>query len=325
MPLPDWARAGGGPSFAAVIRTHPEDFQVIEELGWDFTGEGEHDYLWIEKRGANTEWVARQLAKHADVPVRDVGFAGLKDRHAVTRQWFSVPRRHLPDWSRLDVEGVRVVDIRRHNRKLRRGAHRGNRFRIVMRCDRPVDPDELDARIDLIRRRGVPNYFGEQRFGRGGGNLALADEWASGARLPRHKRGIAISTVRSFCFNKTLHGRVISGTWDQLQDGDKANLAGTGSVFDVDAVNLDLERRCGDMDIHPAAELPGDGSEIANCDWQQALADAGVKPAWRSLRLVIPDLMAEIGAGEVTLSFSLGRGAFATSVLRELAETRRPD
>ena len=98
-----------------AIRTTPQDFQVTEELGFEFTGDGEHDYLWIEKTGANTEWVARQLARFADVPAKDVGYAGLKDRHAVTRQWFSVPRWHSPDWRRLDVEGVRVLDVQRHN------------------------------------------------------------------------------------------------------------------------------------------------------------------------------------------------------------------
>ena len=126
MSLPDWARACGGPLFAAAIRTRPEDFQVVEELGWEFSGDSEHDYLCIKKSGANTEWVARQLARHAGVPAKDVGFAGLKDRHAVTRQWFSVPRWHSPDWNVLDVDGVRVADVQRHNRKLRRGAHRAN-------------------------------------------------------------------------------------------------------------------------------------------------------------------------------------------------------
>lgn len=322
MSLPDWARAHGGPLLAAAIRTQPADFEVVEELGWDFTGDGEHDYLWIEKTGANTEWVARQLAKHAEVPARDVGFSGLKDRHAVTSQWFSVPRWHAPDWSALDVDGVRVLDAHRHNRKLRRGAHRSNSFRIVLRGGTITDPDTIEARADLIRRQGVPNYFGAQRFGRAGGNLALADQWASGARLPRHKRGIAISTARSFCFNESLHKRVDAGTWDTLLAGDQANLAGTGSIFDVGEVDDELVRRCREMDIHPAGELPGDGSDIDNGQWQAALDGARVDPGWRSLRLPVPDLEAEIEAGTMTLKFSLGRGAFATSVLREIASTR---
>ena len=322
MSLPVWPYAFGGPLFAAAIRTHPEDFQVTEELGWEFTGDGEHDYLWIEKTGANTEWVSRQLARHAGVPAKDVGYAGLKDRHAVTKQWFSVPRWHSPDWSSLEVEGARVRDVQRHNRKLRRGAHRANRFRIALRADQLSERDELHARIDLVREQGVPNYFGEQRFGREGANLALADDWASGARLPRHKRGLAISTVRSFCFNEFLQERVIAGTWNRLLPGDKANLAGTGSVFDVTDVDDELERRCLEMDIHPAGELPGESSDIDNEGWRNALNGARVDSGWRSLRLPVPDLEAEIEGGAVSLSFSLGRGAFATSVLREIVSTR---
>ena len=322
MSLPDWARAYGGPLLSAAIRTRPADFQVTEELGWDLSGDGEHDYLWIEKTGANTEWVSRQLAKHAGVPQKDVGFAGLKDRHAVTQQWFSVPRWHSPDWSTLEIEGIRVGDVRRHNRKLRRGAHRANAFRIVLRADDIPEPDELHARIDLVCAQGVPNYFGEQRFGREGSNLRLADDWATGARLPRHKRGMAISTVRSYCFNAFLHERVAAGTWDQLLAGDKANLAGTGSVFDVTEVDDELERRCVEMDIHPAGELPGEQSNIDNESWRDALNRARVETSWRSLRLPVPDLEAQFETGMVTLSFSLGRGAFATSVLREIVVTR---
>ena len=322
MPLPDWARAFGGALFVAAIRSRSEDFRVTEELGWELTGDGEHDYLWVEKTGANTEWVARQVAKHAGVPARDVGFAGLKDRHAVTRQWFSVPRWHSPGWPTFEAEGVRVLDVQRHNKKLRRGAHRANRFSIVLRADGAVDPDALRARIDEVRELGVPNYFGEQRFGRDGANLRLADDWAAGARLPRHKRGLAISTVRSFCFNESLHERVEASNWNQLIAGDKANLAGTGSVFDVIEVDDALERRCIEMDIHPAGELPGEGSDIDNQAWGDALSRARVDVGWRSLRLPVPDLEAEGGEGAVSLSFSLDRGAFATSVLREIVATR---
>ena len=108
MPLPDWARAHGPPLFTARIRSRPDDFEVTEVLGWELSGDGEHDYLWVEKTGANTEWDARQLARHADVPAKDIGYAGLKDRHAVTRQWFSVrrPTGAGTDWAALAVDGV---------------------------------------------------------------------------------------------------------------------------------------------------------------------------------------------------------------------------
>ena len=122
MSLPDWARAHGDPLFVASMRSRPEEFDVTEVLGYEFSGDGEHDYLYIEKTSANTEWVLRQLASFAGVAGKDIGYAGLKDRHAITRQWFSVPRWHLPDWTELAVTGVRLLDQQRHNRKLRRGA-----------------------------------------------------------------------------------------------------------------------------------------------------------------------------------------------------------
>ena len=331
MSLPDWARAhatvppdGSAPLFAATIRTTPQDFQVTEELGFEFTGDGEHDYLSIEKTGANTEWVARQLARFADIPAKDVGYAGLKDRHAVTKQWFSVPRWHSPDWRALEVEGVEVLDVQRHNRKLRRGAHKANRFHIVLRGEGlHAHADAIEKRVQVIREEGVPNYFGEQRFGRDGSNVELADAWASGKRLPRHKRSIAISTARSFMFNEQLDVRVREATWNTILPGDKANLDGTGSVFNVEEVDDEIRRRCNEMDIHPAGELPGDGSTGTNERWIAALGKARVKLGTRSLRLRVSDFMCKIGEDSIELEFALGRGAFATSVLREIVVTRR--
>lgn len=322
MALPDWARAHGGPLFVAAIRSKPEDFRVTEELGYAFTGDGEHDHLWVEKTGTNTEWLARQLARFADVPAKDIGYAGLKDRHAITRQWFSVPRWNSPDWGMLEVDGAEILDVQRHNKKLRRGAHKANAFRIVLRGENlAVHAAELDDRIQLIRQAGVPNYFGEQRFGRDGANLALADVWANGKRLPRHKRSIAISAIRSFVFNESLHARVVDGSWNTLLPGDKANLDGTGSVFDVDDVDEELTRRCREMDIHPAGELVGDGSICDNEKWLSALQKARVDPGTRSLRLRLSNLEAQVGDDSIVVSFTLGRGAFATTVLREIVDT----
>jgi tRNA pseudouridine13 synthase len=308
--------------FAAAMRTTPADFRVSETLGWDCSGDGEHDYLWLQKTSANTEWVARQLARHADVPARDVGYSGLKDRHAVTTQWFSVPRWHAPNWSALDVEGVEVLDVQRHNRKLRRGAHKANAFRIVLRGENiERHADALDLRLTLIREQGVPNYFGEQRFGRDGNNVELAEAWVSGKRLPRHKRSLAISTIRSLLFNEQLDARVRAGTWNALLPGDKANLDGTGSVFDVSEVDDELLARLDAMDIHPAGILAGENSGLGSDAWQAALDKARVEEGWRSLRLVVQGLDWSAEPGAVTVSFSLGRGAFATSVLREICDT----
>ncbi len=295
---------------------------MTEELGWEFSDDGEHDYLWIEKTGANTEWVARQLALYAEVPAKDVGYAGLKDRHAVTRQWFSVPRWNAPAWDGLDIPGVRLADLKRHRRKLRRGAHRGNAFRIVLRLTTAADQGAVEKRLATIRNAGVPNYFGEQRFGREAGNLLLANDWASGKRMPQHKKGLAISTIRSFVFNEVLAARVQSATWNQFASGDQANLDGTASVFDVLDIDDELRRRCHAMDVHPAGRLPGESSNIEPELWQTALNKRRVEAGTRSLRLPVRNLSHETNEADIVLSFTLDRGTFATAVLREVCESK---
>lgn len=320
LSLPAWHRAHGEPLFSAQLRAQPEDFQVVEQLGWELSGDGEHDFIWLEKTGANTDWVAKQLARHAGVPPKDVGFAGLKDRHAVTRQWFSVPRWHSPDWQSLAIEGVRVLDVQRHLRKLRRGAHKGNGFRIVLRHQGDIDASRVEQRLQAIAEHGVPNYYGEQRFGRNAGNLRLADDWANGKRLPRNQRSIAISSIRSFCFNQALSERVGTGSWNVLMPGDLANLDGSGSVFEFTEIDDALRQRVNEQDVHPAIALVAEGDHVEPEHWQQALNKARVQPDTRSLRLRVSDLSWELGAEQITLSFALGRGAFATSVLRELCQ-----
>jgi tRNA pseudouridine13 synthase len=355
MPLPDWARAYASvppdgisaPLIAATIRTTPSDFDVTEELGYAFDGEGEHDFLFVEKIATNTEWLSRQLAGFAGVPAKDVGYSGLKDRNAVTRQWFSVPRWNSPDWTSVSIEGAKVLETQRHSKKLRRGAHKANHFKIVLRPSKQgTEPfclqtgsDPISEKLRLISEQGVPNYYGEQRLGREGEIVRLADDWAAGKRLPRHKRSIAISSARSFLFNEYLHERVLDGTWNRILPGDLANLDGTGSVFSVDEVDGDITRRCNEMDLHPAAELAGDGSRSRQAgsssrqagprsrqagsrsgheSWQRAFDKGRVKPGSRSLRLNVRDLRADVGPEQVELIFTLGRGAFATSVLREI-------
>lgn len=317
-PIPDWHRAHGEPLFTAQLRSAPEDFRVTECLGWEPSGGGEHDFLLIDKTGANTEWVARQIARHAAVPAREVGYAGLKDRHAITRQRFSVPRWHAPEWGDFDAEGVRVVAVTRHRRKLRRGAHRANRFEIVLRHSQAPDREAVRHRLAMIGEQGVPNYFGEQRFGRGGSNLRLAEDWARGKRLPRQKRGLAISVVRAIAFNDALAARVAAGTWDRFVAGDRANLDGSASVFDVTDIDEELQRRGEAMDIHPAGTLPGEGAAIAPPHWQAALDRARVRPDTRRLRLPVRDLGTGITPSAISLCFTLDRGSFATAVLREL-------
>jgi tRNA pseudouridine13 synthase len=305
--LPDWARALGGPLFAGRIRATCADFNVVEELDIELTGDGEHDWLQIRKTDANTHWVAEQLARHAAIPARDVGYAGLKDRRAVTTQWFSVRRKPgvEPDWTAFSAEGVEILETRRHNRKLRRGAHQGNAFRLAIRSDTLLPGDLVAERLECIAGQGVPNYFGEQRFGRDGANLELGRAVLSGRRLSRHKRSIGISALRSAQFNEELDARVRAGSWNTLLPGDIANLDGTGSVFPIDDVTADLERRCAEMDIHPCGTL-------------KAIPEVAVAASQRPLRTRVSDLEWELQDAVLWLEFSLGRGAYATAVLREI-------
>ena len=306
--LPDWTRAYGPPLVAATIRGEPSDFIVTELLDIEFSGDGEHDWLWIEKTGANTSWVADQLARHAGVSSRDVGYSGLKDRHAVTRQWFSVrrPRGKGTDWEALDIDGVTLLETHRHQRKLKRGAHRGNAFRIALRGEHiGAYRDHLVERLELMAGNGVPNYFGEQRFGRDGGNIALGEAVIAGHRVSRSKRSMGLSALRSLRFNDELSERIAAGTWNRLLPGDKANLDGSGSVFDVAEVTAELEQRCDELDIHPCGTLP-------------ALEAARVKAANRPLRMRVAELQWEFDPGVLWLGFRLRKGSFATSVLREL-------
>lgn len=332
--LPEWARAHGAPLFAATIRDRPSDFLVVENLGFEPAGSGEHDYLWVEKTAANTEWVARQLARHAGARPADVGFSGMKDRHAITRQWFSVPRRGSVDWSALAVDGVTVVDVRSHRRKLQRGAHKSNAFRIALRSPKAAALRQLiDERLECIAARGVPNYFGPQRFGHHGANLGLARALFAGQRQRRDKRSIAISAARSFLFNQILSARVADGSWERILRGERVNLDGSGSVFTAELVDTEIERRAASMDIHPTGTLWGLGSDTsagaiealqrkateAHRDLAAGLERMGIKASYRPLRMRVSNLSWEFADDVLWLEFTLPAGGFATAVLREVA------
>lgn len=326
--------AYGGPPLAGVLRAQPEDFVVVERLGFAPTGAGEHVFLSIEKRGVNTEWLARQLARFAGVQPVAIGYAGLKDRHAVTRQHFTV---HLPgkaerDWSSLGLEGVTVLQVTRHARKLPRGALQGNDFVLTLRGISGDHAAALDL-IDSIARRGVPNAFGAQRFGRDGGNLEQARAMFAGGRVERSQRSILLSAARSELFNRVLAARVTAATWDQLLSGDVAQLDGTGSIFGPVEPTPELLTRIAAMDIHPTGPLWGAGelrSSAAVQAQEQSVADAepaivdglcraGMRQERRALRVRVADFSAQFIAADVLqLRFGLPAGAYATGVVREL-------
>ena len=327
--------AHGGPPVMGRIRVEPGDFRVDEELGFEPTGAGEHALLFVEKIEANTEWVAKRLAEKAGVAPMAIGYAGLKDRHAITRQSFSVhlPGKADPDWSALAIPGVRVLAASRHDRKLKRGAHRGNRFRIRVR-DVEGDREAVERRLALIRERGVPNYFGEQRFGRDAGNIAQARAYFAGRRLHKHEIGFALSAARSLLFNAVLATRVADDSWDSALDGDVWMLAGTHSIFGPEPWTVDLARRLAAFDIDPTGPLLGagelrttglvraieEGAIAPYRDLADGLARAGLVQQRRALRLAVEGLAHEWESdGALVVELRLPVGAFATVVLRELS------
>ena len=326
----NWQCAHGGPAGNGTLRARPEYFVVDEILGCEPDCEGEHDMLRIEKTGTNTEWLARQLARHAGIAARDVGFSGMKDRHAVTTQWFSVrrPSGSGTDWDAFDAPGCRLIEQSRNLRKLRRGAHSANNFKIII-SDLQAKPDVLNDRLERALASGVPNYFGEQRFGHGGRNIDLALSLFAGKRLARDKRSIAISAARSWLFNQALSARVVAGTWDQPLLPGPLMLDGTNSYFEGEQGDESLASRLQQLDVHPALPLPGgdeanDGGEAGEPDYAVALRTGlatHAKQGMRAARLAVRNLDWSIGDDRLEMSFQLVAGGFATAVIRELVTT----
>ncbi len=306
-----------------------------ELLGFDADGEGEHVLLRVEKRGANTGWVAGQLARVAGVDPREVGYAGQKDRQALSWQSFTVPlRRDQPveQWFGREGEGYRVLEACRHGRKLRPGAHRGNRFRIRLR-DAVTEAAALEFRAEQVRRLGVPNYFGPQRFGRGGANLGRARAWAASGQAPRSRadRNFALSAARSLLFNRVLAERLRRGDWNVLLPGEAVILEGRRSFFVPQEIDDALRERAAAMDLHPSGPLWGRGDSPAqgaaaavekgaiaeDVDLAQLLGAQGLTQERRSLRLPVAGLELIREGDSVVFSFELPRGTFATAVLHE--------
>lgn len=330
------ARAHGEPVLAARIRVTPEDFFVDELAGFDPSGSGEHLLLSIEKRGMNTAFAARSIAQWAGVGEMAIGYAGLKDRHAVTRQRFSVhlPRKIAPDIADLQVDGLQVLEHAWHAKKLPRGALAGNRFVLVLR-DVSGDRSAIDERLKQIAARGVPNFFGEQRFGRDGDNPAKALAMFDGRRVRREQRGMLLSAARSALFNQVLRARVEAGFWDTPLEGEVWMLDGSRSVFGPEPSTPDIHQRLAAFDIHPSGPLWGrgelrstgsaaavEGAAIADpvaMRLRAGLEQAGLKQERRALRLRPADLAWRwLGPSGLELEFSLPPGTYATVVLAEL-------
>ncbi|MBJ7223630.1 tRNA pseudouridine(13) synthase TruD [Brenneria sp. L3-3C-1] len=332
----------GKPPASGVLKSTAEDFVVVEDLGFQPDGEGEHLLVRIRKRGCNTQFVAEALAKFVRIPQRAVSYAGLKDRHAVTEQWFCLhlPGKQTPDLTAFELEGCEVLESARHRRKLRIGTLQGNDFTLILR--QISDRAAVDARLQQIARHGVPNYFGSQRFGRDGNNLEQARLWANNdIRVKeRNKRSFYLSASRSALFNLVASTRLAQQRAKTAMCGDALQLTGRGSWFVATADELaDLQARLDAGGLQVTAPLPGDGAlgtrEAALVFEQECLIGQEtllsllqrerVEPARRAI-LLYPQHMRWDWQDDVTLElkFWLPAGSFATSVVREILN-QQPD
>jgi tRNA pseudouridine13 synthase len=327
------------PGLSGRIRQCPEDFQVDEVLSFQPSGQGPHVYLQIQKQLLTTEELVKQVAKFAGIKVAQVGYAGLKDRNALTSQWLSVDLsgKTEPDWSTLNSQRLTVISITRHQRKLKIGAIAHNKFHIKLH-DLQGDLAELDTRLNFVKQRGVPNYFGEQRFGYQEDNLAIAyDMFAHGHKVKnRYLKGLYFSAARSYLYNLVLSHRVARGIWDQPLAGDAMVLEGSRSFFIAHELNTEIERRIREGDIHPSGPLWGKGDLATTQEakalelnvlkdfgvWRHGLENQGLAQQRRPLRLLVKGFIWRYGGEhELLLSFKLVSGAYATSVVRELVRT----
>lgn len=322
------------PGCGGVFKASPEDFEVEERPAYEPSGEGEHLFLWVEKRGRSTQDVAKALARALGLQERDVSWAGLKDRQAVTRQYFSFPAKKAEALvPTLALPGVTVLSAKRHRNKLKTGHLKGNRFRLVLREVRDVGA--AAAALDELRARGVPNYFGEQRFGLGGDNAAKGKAilLAGGRHRDRFERKLFLSAYQSDLFNRVLARRLDAGTFTTALVGDVLKKHATGGEFVCEAPDVD-QPRVDAFEVSPTGPLFGPemrapGGEVAAAE-AQVLADDGVTAelfragggetlgARRLLRIPLAASLDDAGGGVVRLELELPAGSYATVVLREL-------
>ena len=318
-------RAMNGPWGTAELRSVPEDFFVSESSGIAPAGNGEHLLLRVRKTGQNTRWVARRLASLAGVPYRSVSYAGMKDRHAVTEQWFSIhlPGSPDPDWQIDSAEGFEVLEAVRHDRKLRTGQLSYNRFRLHLRHCRISDRDQLESCLRHVALHGVPNYFGPQRFGHMASNLLLLNDAGDLRRLDRDDRAFALSALRGALFNGYLATRVVAGTWQQALPGEVEISDRPRGVAEDDQSVFVAERQPAGLLWGRQAPAAADGTRAL--EFFQGfpgvtglLEAAGSQMSRRVLRARVGDFEWRWENEQLVLEFALGPGSYATAVLNEL-------
>ncbi len=320
------------PKQTALLKAECADFVVKEQLGYDMSGDGEFVAVKVRKTDCNTLFVGEQLAKFAGISARNMSYAGLKDRKAVTEQWFSLqmPGQPTPDFSQFSLEGVEILDVTRHQRKIRIGSLQGNHFEILLR--NAEETDELKVRLDFLAKNGFPNYFTEQRFGRDGNNLTQALRWANGEIKvkDRNKRSFYLSAARSEMFNLILSKRMELNLAQQILVGDVLQLNGSYSWFVVDESEdlAQLQQRLAQQDVLLTAPLIGEEEKSA-VDFEheifaqhQALfalmRQERMKAARRPILMHPQYFQWQFEPNGLHLQFALPAGSYATALIREL-------
>lgn len=333
--------AHGEPRMSGLLKVEPEDFEVEEVLGFTPDGSGEHVFVYVEKRGLTTPDAQLELSRALRLHPRDIAYSGMKDKQALTRQWFSL---HSPKGELVldacNTDRLQILHSARNSRKLRRGSHVANRFRLKLHaCE--GSHEWLDQRLAQVALCGVPNYFGPQRFGNGCSSLLQAVDWLEGRTQERKRTrcSLLLSAARSFLFNQLLAERVRRNCWDQVLDGEVMALAGTGSIFPaVKAEAAELQRRLDEMDLHPSGPLWGRGVSMSTgacalleqkviVAWPTlaaGLENQGLQQERRALRLPVQELRHAWDGNTLLLDFTLTKGSYATSVLREFIRTGQP-
>jgi tRNA pseudouridine13 synthase len=358
-PLTGLARLLAPPLLRGVLKQNPSDFRVDEVLGFEPDGMGPHGLFLLEKTGMTTGQLVGALSKITRVSERDIGYCGLKDKHAVTTQWVSLPLppKHPPhtdpDWFAALPNGVRVVRWARHRKKIRRGIHQGNRFTLVIHHVTGEDAG-FEQRLAILNLQGFPNYFAEQRFGHQGGNYDLLHKIGAipaeqSAGVSRADRNWGLSTLRAEIFNQCLSQRLAEHSDVRAQVGDLAQLAGSHSRFLVTVDELArTQTRLAEGDVALTGPLWGEGISPAGGEiglsealmasqimaqfgnehgpkyWTQHLAAWRVEHDRRLLRAPLSDIYMAwheaAGMRQLELNFTLDAGAYATALLRELID-----
>jgi len=330
------------PGTGGTIKVSPEDFVVEELPAYLPSGEGQHLYLWIEKRQLTTQDAVKLIAQATGVPERDIGYAGQKDRQALTRQWLSLAT--AKDAVVIDDPRIKVLAASRHGNKLRLGHSKGNRFTLVVRGADANALSRADAIIERLRTTGLPNFFGPQRFGRQRDNAVLGAALlgvgghprARHATHDRHLRRLAISALQSEVFNRCLAARIADGLWERVIEGDVLQRR-NGGLFTTTEVDVDSERLVRhEVDVtgplpgaheRPEAHGPARAREdavLAGCGLARAAFANGrgeAEGARRCYRVPLVDVtVRRVDSNALELSFALPPGSYATRVIAEITK-----